>query len=253
MNLLTNASDALNGRPGRIDVRCAAVQDVDGRWDAGQGVPVRPGNWVLIEVRDTGDGMNEATRGRIFEPFFSTKEKGHGLGLAACVGIVRSHDGAILVESEPGKGSCFSVLLPRTRMDGEIPRDTAPSPKADHACGVLVIDDEALVRSHVSRALMLRGYTVYEADSGIAGIAAIETEKPDVVVLDMTMPDLDGADVVRRVRATGSPVPIVISSGYLNADVEGRLEPSDFQAFLSKPYSVAELIDAIERARTSGR
>ncbi len=123
MNLLTNASDALGDEAGVIEVRARRVTELDARWDGALGATVRPGDWVLIEVNDTGSGMDEATRGRVFEPFFSTKERGHGLGLAACLGIVSAHGGAVLVESEPGRGSCFSVLLPAGA--GE----PAPSPR----------------------------------------------------------------------------------------------------------------------------
>jgi two-component system, cell cycle sensor histidine kinase and response regulator CckA len=122
MNLLTNASDALPDGAGHIEVRTSRLREPGPRWDRSFGASVRPGDWVLLEVQDTGVGMTPATLERIFEPFFSTKATGHGLGLAACLGIVAAHGGALLVESEPGKGSCFAVLLPAS--------DTAtPSPQ----------------------------------------------------------------------------------------------------------------------------
>jgi PAS domain S-box-containing protein len=254
MNLLTNASDALGDRPGRISVRARPVHEVDARWDAAQGATVRPGRWVLIEVHDTGAGMDESTRGRVFEPFFTTKERGHGLGLAACLGIVAAHGGAVLVESELGQGSCFSVLLPASapaeRSSGPLRETAAPPP-----CRVLVVDDEAVVRAQLRRSLELRGYAVVEATDGRAALAALTTapaeERPDVVILDMTMPDLDGAEVVRRARAAGSRVPIVVSSGYLDVAVERRLPRGQVQGFLPKPYGPTELVNAIERARAA--
>ena len=254
MNLLTNASDALGDRPGRISVRARPVREVDARWDAAQGATVGPGRWVLIEVRDTGAGMDEPTRGRVFEPFFTTKEKGHGLGLAACLGIVAAHGGAVLVESVPGQGSCFSVLLPAgataSRGSGPIPATPPPRP-----CRVLVVDDEAVVRAQLRRSLELRGYAVSEATDGRAALAALTTapleERPDVVILDMTMPDIDGAEVVLRARAAGSLVPIVVSSGYLDVAVERRLPRGQFQGFLPKPYGPTELVNAIESARAA--
>ena len=217
MNLLTNASDALGDHPGRITVRVRHVTEVDARWDHGQGATVGPGRWVLVEVEDTGIGMDESTCGRVFEPFFSTKERGHGLGLAACLGIVRAHGGAVLVESELGRGSRFSVLLPAS---GAAKRaDDAARPRATaRPCRVLVVDDEALVRSQLRRSLELRGYSVIEAANGRSALAALEQESKtgaddaraiDVVILDMTMPDLDGAEVLRRLRAAGSRVPVV--------------------------------------------
>jgi PAS domain S-box-containing protein len=251
MNLLTNASDSLGDRPGRISVRARPVREVDARWDAAQGATVGPGRWVLVEVRDTGAGMDESTRGRVFEPFFTTKEKGHGLGLAACLGIVAAHGGAVLVESELGRGSCFSVLLPAgataSRGSGPIRATTPPRP-----CRVLVVDDEAVVRAQLRRSLELRGYVVAEAIDGRAALAALTTgpeeQRPDVVILDMTMPDIDGAEVVLRARAAGSRVPIVVSSGYLDVAVERRLPRGQFQGFLPKPYGPTDLVNAIERA-----
>ncbi|HXJ23476.1 MAG TPA: response regulator [Polyangia bacterium] len=254
MNLLTNASDALGEAPGRITVRVRSVTEVDARWDHAQGAVVGPGRWVLVEVEDTGVGMDEATRGRVFEPFFSTKEHGHGLGLASCLGIVRAHGGAVLVESEVGRGSRFSVVLPATDapLDAAAERQGPTMPP----CRVLLVDDEAIVRGQLRRSLELRGYTVVEAANGrtalealvpAAGVAAAI----DVVILDMTMPDLDGSEVLRRLRAAGSRVPVIISSGYLDIAVERRLARGEFQGFLAKPYGASELVSAIERARAA--
>jgi PAS domain S-box-containing protein len=251
MNLLTNASDALGADPGRISVHARPVREVDARWDVAQGATVGPGSWVLVEVADTGAGMDEATRGRVFEPFFSTKEKGHGLGLAAVLGIVAAHGGAVLVESEPSKGSCFSVLLPASDS-ADRALEAKRALEATRSCRVLVVDDEAVVRAQLRRSLELRGYIVVEATDGKQALAALTAataeDRPDVAILDMTMPDLDGAEVLLRARAAGSRVPVIVSSGYLDVAVERRLPRGQFQGVLPKPYGPTDLVNAIERA-----
>ena len=247
MNLLTNASDALEGRPGNVQVHVTRIEQPDARWEDALGANVAPGAWVLLEVRDDGVGMDEGTRDRVFEPFFTTKVAGHGLGLAACLGIVASHKGAILVESEPGRGSCFSVLLPASDRQETQAQDRDPATVSP--CDVLVVDDEHVVRAHLRRALELRGYRVDEAGSGEAGLARFAASPPEVIVLDFMMRDMTGIDVIRRIRETGSRVAIVLSSGYLEGSSELALDPASFQAFLRKPYRTEDLVQAIEQAR----
>jgi PAS domain S-box-containing protein len=248
MNLLTNASDALGDAPGTIAIRTRRLSEPDARWITALGAKVGPGDWILLEVSDSGAGMEAAVQARIFEPFFSTKAAGHGLGLAACIGIVSSHGGAILVESEKGRGSVFSVLLP------------AAAPRVSEvasACGaqrpalkkVLLVDDEPLVRAHLRHAFQSAGYEVEEAESGQAALAAFARNRPGLVVLDMTMPDLSGIEVLQRIRALNTEVPVILASGYHDAVLDSQA--LGFQAFLAKPYTLAELFLAVERALTS--
>jgi two-component system cell cycle sensor histidine kinase/response regulator CckA len=246
MNLVVNAAEALGGRPGTIRIATEHVQEPAARWGKAHGSKPVPGNWLQLEVIDDGSGVDPANLERIFEPFFTTKEKGQGLGLPTCLGIVHAHHGALLAESVPGHGSRFSVLLPAT------PRPVAPARAAPGTSKsgrrVLVIDDEAIVRTLLKRALERKGFEVIAAADGESGIRAIREQAPDLVVLDLTMPEVDGAEVVRRVRADGVTVPIVIASGHLDVSTEQRLPPGSFQAFLSKPFSVAELLNAVETA-----
>jgi PAS domain S-box-containing protein len=252
MNLLTNASDALGDSPGTIRVTTRHTREPDARFRHALGAAVGTGDWVLIEIEDTGAGMDSATMGRIFEPFFSTKHKGHGLGLAACLGIVTTHGGAIVVESRVGQGSCFSIVLPA----GPTPSPAAPpEPRAalpPEGLRVLVVDDEPLVRSLIRRLLVRRGYVVEEAIDGQSALATLAHRTFDLIVLDMTMPDLDGGEIVRRVRAAGSKVPILLSSGYMAASADGAIDPSMIQGFLPKPFGPQQLMAAVDRA-LSGR
>jgi PAS domain S-box-containing protein len=246
MNLLTNASDALEDKPGRISVTTERMREPAACWSGAMGAPVHPGNWVLVRVQDTGVGMDEATQSRIFEPFFSTKARGHGLGLGSCLGIVKAHGGAILVESALGQGSAFSMLLPATNARSESPTRTAATAPP---CRVLVVDDEPLVRSHLRRLLTQHGFTVEVVPDGGAGLEAIRRFRPDVVLLDMMLPDLDGVEVVRRLRASGANVPVVLCSGDLDAARERGLDPDMVQGMLQKPFDGSQLLEAIGRAR----
>jgi PAS domain S-box-containing protein len=247
MNLLTNASDALRDGVGRISVRVARVPALDGRFEEALGAVSVAAGWVLVEVRDDGVGMDEATRGRIFEPFFTTKEQGHGLGLASCLGIVSAHGGAVLVESEPGVGSCFCVALPA--HDGA-PRAPAPDPELATGGGrVLVIDDEPLVRTLLHQALAMDGWEVTEAGDATAGLGVLADGSFDVVILDLTMPGVDGAEALRRLRAAGHAVPVVLASGYARESLEDLFAPGSFQGFLAKPFVLDELYRVVRVAK----
>ncbi|HEV8549725.1 MAG TPA: PAS domain S-box protein, partial [Polyangiaceae bacterium] len=222
MNLLTNASDALGSEAGTISVRGRLVRDPGERFkhalgalDRAQAAP-----WVLIEISDTGSGMDERTKDRVFEPFFTTKTKGHGLGLAACLGIVAAHGGAIHVESAPGRGSTFSVLLPSAaapRPRSETPRGRT-SPRR-----ILVVDDDATVRRQIVRMAEARGHTVVEASDAFGAFAVLAGGGVELVLLDVTMPEMGGIDIVREARARGYRVPIVLMSGYSDFPLETRL------------------------------
>ncbi|MDQ2643636.1 MAG: PAS domain S-box protein [Myxococcota bacterium] len=245
-NLVNNAAEAIGDRPGTIRLTTARVESPEPRWEKAHGAKPVPGNWLQIDVIDDGAGILPKHLEQVFDPFFTTKAKGQGLGLPTSLGIVQAHGGALLAESEPGGGSRFSLLLPSTpRPDSTAHVDSAAAKPRRR---VLVIDDEAIVRTLLRRSLERKGFEVMAAADGESGIALIREQTPDLVVLDMTMPEVDGAEVVRRVRGAGITVPIVIASGHLDLSAEMRLPPGSYQAFLSKPFSVSELLKAVELA-----
>jgi two-component system cell cycle sensor histidine kinase/response regulator CckA len=247
VHLLTNAGDALADKPGVITVSARRLQVPGPEWQHALGAMTAPGEWVLLQVKDTGIGMDDATAARIFEPFFSTKAKSHGLGLAACLGIVASHGGAIRVESALGAGTCISILLPALSAAGRKPR-------AEHrtgeplSCKVLVIDDEPLVLSNVRRSLEQRGFRVFDACDGPNALACYRDVAADLIIIDLTMPGINGVEVVRRMRAAGLLTPIILSSGNLDNEVLRSLPRGAIQGTLPKPYGPKALLEAIERA-----
>jgi two-component system, cell cycle sensor histidine kinase and response regulator CckA len=249
LNLVSNAVDACQESRGAVTIRARRIDTPDQRWNHAVGATVGPGDWVLLEVEDTGVGMDEATVARIFEPFFSTKAAGHGLGLAACLGIVQAHGGALHVRTEPGHGSCFSILLPACADSSSVPASAPKNPPL--TAPILVTDDEPLVRRQLRRTLELQGYTTLEAEDGPTCLRLLENVEPGLLILDVTMPGMSGIEVTREVRRRGLTVPILLTSGYIEETLQDELVGAPVDEFLAKPYSVEELLGAVERALSS--
>jgi len=244
MNLITNAAESMEGRSGRVIVsieqRYIAAAELES-YEAGDAVA---GPYLCLEVSDGGVGMSSETRARVFDPFFTTKFTGRGLGMAAVLGIVRSHRGAIRIETQEGVGTHVFVLLPTTH------RVDSVRPEAESAARgtVLVVDDDEGVRNLVRRALSQHGFRILSAANGAEGLRVYEQHRDAVhlIVLDVTMPEMNGFDVVKHLRASGSRVPILLSSGYdvTEADVDRR----ELSGLLEKPYDIPQLLEAVERA-----
>ncbi|HMO53776.1 MAG TPA: response regulator, partial [Tepidiformaceae bacterium] len=257
MNLITNASDAIGERSGVISISTGLMQ-ADRAYLASSylDTDLPEGDYVYLEVADTGDGMNETTRDRIFDPFFTTKFTGRGLGLAAVLGIVRGHHGTIKLYSEPGRGTTFKVLLPAAGAPGTAP-SPAPSlapaeegPMTQHT--VLVVDDDETVRSVTRRMLEHAGYTVLQAGDGIQALDAYR-ENPgiDLVLLDMTMPHMDGEETFRELRRLSSDIRVVLTSGYNEQDATERFVGKGLAGFIQKPYRPAELLAKVAEVLAS--
>jgi PAS domain S-box-containing protein len=241
MNLCVNARDAI-GMTGHI-VITTSEQDIV---EAPLGSDLEPGPYVLITVRDDGEGMDEAVRDRIFEPFFTTKDtgRGTGLGLATIYGIVSQHRGHVAVESRLGEGSAFTVYLPRVdnerSTDAGRPRDEAPGGTET----ILLAEDDEDVRAFVARALESAGYRVIIARDGAAAVALARSRPGgfQLALLDVVMPKLDGPSAARQIRAIAPDVGLVFASGY--APDEDRRVEEEFagSAFIAKPYEVDALL-----------
>ncbi len=237
LNLIGNAREALETRGGAITVTGALVRR-GGAPDVDDVVTPTAGSYVELAFTDDGPGIDRETRRRIFEPFFTTKATGHGLGLAAVLGIVRSHGGGMRLVSAPGKGARFEVLWPAT---------TTPVGQAivadPDARTVLVIDDEDLVRDVVARMIEDLGYAAVTAADGQAGLDIIERQTIDAVLVDLTMPRMSGVDVIATLRRTRPTLPIVLCSGY-DRDRRG---PVDVDAYLPKPFRIEVLEQALAK------
>jgi CheY-like chemotaxis protein len=208
-----------------------------------------PGLYVHLEVTDTGGGMDAQTRSRIFEPFFSTKFTGRGLGLAAVLGIVRSHKGALKVYSEPGKGTTFKILFPAQEDAGEGARISASSPLADwRGKGtILLVDDEESLIALGARMLEHLGFTVLTAGDGLQAVDLYRGrgKEIDLVLMDLTMPHMDGAEAFGELRRLNPDIRIVLASGYSHEDVASRFAGKGLSGVLQKPYTLAKLREAL--------
>jgi two-component system cell cycle sensor histidine kinase/response regulator CckA len=242
MNLVVNAKDAMP-TGGKLTIQTQATV-IDGSHRRGQQF-IRPGNYVMLSVSDTGMGMDKETQSRIFEPFFTTKEKGKGtgLGLSTVYGIVKQSGGYVIVQSEEGQGTSFHIYLPQ--VEGAAETQAVPVP--DAALGgsetVLLVEDEESVRQLVRDTLDAKGYRVLEADSGEAGLdtAARHEGTIDLVVTDVVMPGLSGRDMVKRLLRARPSTKVLYLSGYTEDAIvnDGSIESGT--AFLQKPFSLQNL------------
>ncbi|GMV13777.1 MAG: hypothetical protein AMXMBFR56_20010 [Polyangiaceae bacterium] len=252
MNLILNASDALD-RVGAVHVRTGVRQL--GRAELARTYvddDLPAGEYVFLEVTDTGRGMDEQTKRRVFDPFFTTKATGRGLGLAATLGIVRGHRGAIELESSPGRGTTFRVHFPRTAARAEPRGRATPTPSAQgDGATVLVVDDEPAIRNVSRRLLEQSGFRVLTAEDGRSGLATLRAERAriEVVILDLTMGDLSGVEVLRELEQIAPGLPVVLASGYSADDVAAELRERPRVVFLPKPFTLEALLDAIEAVR----
>ena len=260
MNLITNASDALGDRDGVISVDTGVVEvAAPGPAARTAGPPLPPGSYVFIEVSDTGGGMDTATQARIFDPFYTTKQTGRGLGLASVLGIVRGHRGDIRVTSRPGQGTTITVLLPAAAAR-QPPGDAAPGkPSAGPGPAgarrtILIVDDEERVLETTRTMLEECGFDVITAADGVEGVERFRSRASQLsaVVLDMNMPRMDGAEAFRRMHALAPGVPVILTSGFDERDAVNEFTGAGLAGFIQKPYRMSALVQKIETAIAAG-
>jgi PAS domain S-box-containing protein len=247
MNLVINASEAIGDKSGVIAITTGCL-DCDRRYlrDVWLDENITPGLYVYLEVADTGCGIDKATLGKIFEPFYTTKFTGRGLGLAAVMGIVRGHKGAIKVYSEPNKGTTFKILLPASDRPAELFDSELQHTDWQGTGTVLLVDDEETVRGVGREMLQLLGFTVMTANDGREAIDAFK-QNPEIslVILDLTMPKMDGEQCFRELRRIKPDVRVIMSSGYNEQEVAPKFIGKELAGFIQKPYKLSVLRDVI--------
>ncbi len=253
VNLVVNARDAMpNG--GTLTLRTANVPAFA---CAGYGQRLAEGDYVLVEVEDTGTGIPADIIDKIFEPFFSTKEvgKGTGLGLSTVYGIVEQTGGTIQAANVEGRGAAFRVFLPRhvPGVEDEAPKALEPEVKVGDSTGhgcVLLVEDEDAVRAFASRALAGRGYEVLTAASGVEAMEVMARfgKKVDLVISDVVMPEMDGPSLLRELRARDPALKVIFISGYAEEAFAKNLPPDEHFSFLPKPFSLKQLVGAVNTA-----
>jgi two-component system cell cycle sensor histidine kinase/response regulator CckA len=269
VNLAVNARDAMPDG-GKLTVKTANVSAGESAQPAYKGMPAA--EYVRIDISDTGTGIPAHIRDKIFEPFFSTKEvgKGTGLGLSTVYGIVKQTGGFVYVDSEEGKGTSFSIFLPRHHVEQEAEEVKAEAAQPHAANGatppsearpradltgqgtILLVEDEEGLRSLNARGLRSRGYSVIEASNGVEAMEALEEKDGavDLVVSDVVMPEMDGPTLLKAMRDRNPNLKIIFVSGYAEDAFEKSLPENEQFAFLPKPFTLTQLVAAVKETMT---
>lgn len=245
MNLVVNAAEAIGERDGRITVSTGVRTCSPGSFrNAILGAASAAGHYAWLSVKDTGCGMEDSVRARMFDPFFSTKFTGRGLGLATVLGIVRGHGGALEVASEPGRGTTITVYFPALAETATGQRAVSgAAPDRGRSRLVLLVDDEETVRLVGRRMLERLGFSVVTAGDGVEALDVYHAKAGDIalVLLDMTMPRMGGEETFVRLRSCVPPPQVVVMSGYAEVDVASHFEGDCYKGFLPKPFDLASL------------
>jgi len=247
MNLITNASEAIGENNGVIEIKTGVMKADTNSF---LGKDLHDLGYTYIEISDTGCGMDEKIKEKLFNPFFTTKLTGRGLGLSVVHEIVHGHNGIIKVHSEPANGAKFTVFFPSSGKPLKTEEETDLMINHTYGSGstVLIVDDEEDVREVTKTMLETMNFEVYTASSGRAGVEFFRENagKIDIILMDMTMPDMNGEEVVRKMRKICAEAPIILSSGYSEHDVKKRFKAKDMAEFIQKPYQMKALIKKID-------
>ncbi len=247
LNLVVNAMETIGTREGEVAIRTSLRQfGADG-----EGTPAGMlGDFVCLEVRDSGPGMGEETLSGIGDPFFRLKHPGRGLGLLTVKGIATEHRGHLQTESAPGRGTTCRLFIPIAAKEALADQGDEATPLPADTGAVLIVDDEPTIRAILSQGLENAGFKVIEAVDGVDGFGAFVRHRSSisVVLLDLTMPRMNGDEVFEEIHKVAPEVPVILMSGYSQPEATAALADKGLAAFLSKPCSIKEALAAVQKA-----
>ncbi len=247
LNLVVNAMESIGTREGEIAIHTSLKQLTAEETPAAPGLL---GDYVCLEVRDSGPGMSEETLGGVSDPFFRMKHPGRGLGLLTVKGIAAGHHGHLHVESVPGKGTLCRLYIPLSEKEPLADEGDEGTPISTDAGVVLLVDDEPTIRAVLSQGLENAGYKVIEAVDGVDGFGAFVRHRSSisVVLLDLTMPRMNGDEVFEEIHKVAPEVPVILMSGYSQSEATQALADKGLAAFLSKPCSIKDALAVVHKA-----
>lgn len=256
MNLVTNSSEAIGDQPGTITVRTCR-RECDAAYLSGSRTAIKPkpGDYAVLEIKDTGSGMDEVICGKLFDPFFTTKFVGRGLGMSAVLGIAQGHQGAIMVSSEPGKGTVVSVLFPAAPATARTAKERDERPPGDKSAPspisgtVLIADNDAEVRAVTELLLERMGLSVLSADNGKSAVKLFRKHAGDIkfVLIDLSMSKLDGAKTLAEIRRVRPDAKVVLTSGYEGSELMQRHQAENIDAFIQKPFDFEDFKKIVQQ------
>ena len=256
MNLVTNASDAIGDLDGAIRVSTSQLKV--GRDSGALSDRLADGDYLQLEVTDTGRGMPLETQAKVFDPFFTTKPAGHGLGLAVVQGIVRGLGGSIDVMSAPGNGTTFQILLPFAETADTATHDAVSAieepTRPSQPRTVLLVEDEFALRQAVGKMLRLRGLKVFEAGDGFSAISILRANagKIDLILLDLTIPGASSREVVAEAAQIRPDIRVILTSAYSQEMTKGTVSAPQVRSFIRKPFQLGDLLKTLENALSAG-
>jgi signal transduction histidine kinase/CheY-like chemotaxis protein len=247
LNLVVNAMETIGTREGEVAIR-TSLKQLTGDGDAT--APGLLGDFVCLEVRDSGPGMSDETLSGISDPFFRMKHPGRGLGLLTVKGIAAEHHGVLYTESSPGKGTLCRLYIPISEQETLADEGDEGTPIATEAGVVLLVDDEPTIRAVLSQGLENAGYKVIEAVDGVDGFGAFVRHRSSisVVLLDLTMPRMNGDEVFEEIHKVAPEIPVILMSGYSQSEATQALADKGLAAFLSKPCSIKDALAVVHKA-----